>query len=85
MPGLIERNVALSTIRFYGIWKLGQDFLFPTSSRQALRPTQPHTQWVPGVERPGRETDHSPLQLVQRSRKCGSTYPLPHTPSWRSA
>jgi hypothetical protein len=25
------------------------------------------------------------LQLVPRSRKCGSIYPLPHTPSWRSA
>jgi hypothetical protein len=25
------------------------------------------------------------LQLVPRSRKCGSTHPLPHTPSWRSA
>jgi hypothetical protein len=25
------------------------------------------------------------LQLVPRSRKCGSTHPLSHTPSWRSA
>jgi hypothetical protein len=25
------------------------------------------------------------LQLVPRSRKCGSTHPLPHTPSWRNA
>jgi hypothetical protein len=25
------------------------------------------------------------LQLVPRSRKRGSIYPLPHTPSWRSA
>jgi hypothetical protein len=25
------------------------------------------------------------LQLVSRSRKCGSIHPLPHTPSWRSA
>jgi hypothetical protein len=25
------------------------------------------------------------LQLVPRSRKCGSIQPLPHTPSWRSA
>jgi hypothetical protein len=37
-----------------------------------------------GVKRPGRElTTH--LQLVPRSRKCGSIYPLPRTPSWRSA
>jgi hypothetical protein len=25
------------------------------------------------------------LQLVPRSRKCGSIHPLPHTPSWRNA
>jgi hypothetical protein len=25
------------------------------------------------------------LQQVPRSRKCGSIYPLPHTPSWHSA
>jgi hypothetical protein len=25
------------------------------------------------------------LQLMPRSRKCGSIHPLPHTPSWRSA
>jgi hypothetical protein len=25
------------------------------------------------------------LQLVPRSRKCGSIYPLPHTPSWHNA
>jgi hypothetical protein len=25
------------------------------------------------------------LQLVPRSRKCGSIHPLPHTPSWCSA
>jgi hypothetical protein len=24
------------------------------------------------------------FQLVQRSRKCRSIHPLPHTPSWRS-
>jgi hypothetical protein len=39
--------------------------LFTTVSRQALRPTQPPVQWVPGalslgVKRPGREADHSP-------------------------
>jgi hypothetical protein len=28
---------------------------------------------------------HTHLQLVPRSRKCGSIHPLPHTPSWRSA
>jgi hypothetical protein len=60
---------------------------FPMSSRTALWPTQP-IQWVPGtlssgVKRPGRQADH--LQLVPRSRKRGSIYPLPYLPSWRSA
>jgi hypothetical protein len=40
-------------------------FLFTTTSRTALGPTQPHIQWLPrilslGVKRPGREADHSP-------------------------
>jgi hypothetical protein len=40
-------------------------FLFTTASRTALEPTQPPIQWIPralslGVERPGREADHSP-------------------------
>jgi hypothetical protein len=40
-------------------------FLFDTTSRAAVRPTQPPIQCVPGtlslvVERPERETDHSP-------------------------
>jgi hypothetical protein len=31
------------------------------SSRPALGPTQPPIQRVPGVKRPGRAADHSPL------------------------
>jgi hypothetical protein len=38
----------------------------------------------PRVNRRGvKLTTH--LQLVPRSRQCGSVYPLPHMPSWRSA
>jgi hypothetical protein len=42
-----------------------KNFLFSTSSRLALGPTQPPIQWVqvgffPRVKRPGREADHSP-------------------------
>jgi hypothetical protein len=36
------------------------------------------------VKRPGSEAHHSP-PTVLRSRKRGSIYPLPHTPSWRCA
>jgi hypothetical protein len=65
-----------------------KNFLFSTSSRPALGSTQPPIKRVPetlsaGVKGPAREADH--LQLVPRSRKCGSIHPLPHTPSWRSA
>jgi hypothetical protein len=44
-------------------------FLFTTTSRTALRPTQPPIQWVPealslGVKRPGSEANH--LHLMPR-------------------
>jgi hypothetical protein len=43
----------------------GRIFLFPTSSRPVLGPSQPPIQWVLGVlslgvKRPAREADHSP-------------------------
>jgi hypothetical protein len=65
-----------------------KNFLF-TSSRPALGPTQPLIQRVRGAVSQGcsgvgvKLTTH--LQLVPRSRKCGSIHPLPHTPSWHSA
>jgi hypothetical protein len=36
------------------------NFRFFTSFRQAMGPTQPLIEWVPGVKRQGREADHSP-------------------------
>jgi hypothetical protein len=38
-----------------------KNFLFSTSSRPALGPTQPPFQWVPVERRPEREVDHLPL------------------------
>jgi hypothetical protein len=63
-----------------------KNFLFSTSSRPAVGSTKFPIQWIPGafspgVKRPECEADH--LQLVSRSRKCGSIHPFPHTPSWR--
>jgi hypothetical protein len=54
---------------------MSKNFLSSSSSRPAVRPTQPPIQWVPGalslgVKRPGREGDRSP-PVVPRSRKCG--------------
>jgi hypothetical protein len=66
-----------------------KNFLFSTLPRPALGSTQPPIQWVPDALSPGESgqgvklTTH--LQLVPRSRKCGSIHPLPHTPSWRNA
>jgi hypothetical protein len=63
-----------------------KNFLFSTSSRPALGSTQLPIQWVPGALSPGQSgrglklTTH--LQLVRRSRKYGSTHPLPRTPSF---
>jgi hypothetical protein len=52
----------------------GRDCLFSTTFRLALGPTQPNIQWVPGslslgVERPGRETDHSPPTSAEVKNK----------------
>jgi 5-methylcytosine-specific restriction endonuclease McrA len=65
-------------------------FLFTTSSRTALGPTQPPIQWVPGalslgVKRPGREADHSPPSSAE-VKECVELYlHSPNTPSWRGA
>jgi hypothetical protein len=50
------------------------NFLFSTSSRPALRPTQPSIQWVkealsPGVKWPGLEADHSPTTSAEVKKR----------------
>jgi hypothetical protein len=64
----------------------GKIYLFSTSSRSALGPTQPPIQWVPGaispgVKRPGREADHS-FTSGAEIKNDGAIPPLPHTSSW---
>jgi hypothetical protein len=40
-------------------------FSSPPSFRPALGLTHSPIQWVPGIKRPGREADHSPLSSVE--------------------
>jgi hypothetical protein len=54
---------------------------------EALWPTQPPIQWVPGalflgIKLPVREADHSP-HLVSRSVSVELYFHSPNTPSWR--
>jgi hypothetical protein len=58
-------------------------FLFSTSSRPALGPTQLPVQWVPwalstGVKRLGRETDHSPPASAEVKKMWICTFIPPY-------
>jgi hypothetical protein len=60
----------------------GKIFLFPTTSRLALGPTQSPIQWVmgtisPGIKRPGHETNHSPPSSA-KVKNGGAIPPHPH-------
>jgi hypothetical protein len=91
------RDSAVGIATGYGLDDRGVGVRDPVGSRIFSSPS-PDRLWCPpnvlsngyrglfspGVKRQVREADHS-LQLVPRSRKCGSIHPLPHTPSWRSA
>jgi hypothetical protein len=65
-------------------------FLFTTTSRMALRPTQPAIQWVRGalslgVKRLGREADHSPPSSAKAEEWVELYLHSPNTPSWRGS
>jgi hypothetical protein len=67
----------------------GQNFLFATSSRADLSPTQPPVQWVlgalsQGIKRLGLESDHSPSSSA-KLKKGGAITSLLPTSLWRGA
>jgi hypothetical protein len=71
----------IGVLGFDSQWGLGI-FLFSTTSRTALGPTQPPIQWVPGVlslgvKRPGCEAGRSPPSSaeVKNAWRCTSTPP----------
>jgi hypothetical protein len=60
-------------------------FLFYTAFRQALRPTQYFPgSLFPGVQKPGREADHSPPYFAE-VKNGGTIIPLLYMPSCRGA
>jgi hypothetical protein len=66
-----------------------KNFLFSTSFRPALGPTQPPIQWVPralspGVKRQRCEVDH-PASTSAEVKNMWIFTSTPHTPLWRSA
>jgi hypothetical protein len=88
----------LFVVTCYGLDDRGVGVQVPVGLRIFTSPNRPDRLWGPpnllsngyrGLslrEQSGRGvklTNH--LQLVPRSRKCGSIHPLPYTPSWCSA
>jgi hypothetical protein len=86
-----DRDSSVGIATGYGLNDRGFGFRVPLGSRIFSSPRRPKRlcgppiQWVPAVKRPRGVKLTTHLQLVPRSRKCGSIRPLPHTPSWRSA
>jgi hypothetical protein len=79
----------IKVLGFDSWWELGI-FLFTTTSRTALGPTQPSIQWVPGafslgVKHLGHEADHSPPSSA-KVKECMELYiHSPDTFSWHGA
>jgi hypothetical protein len=71
---LLSRDSSVGIATGYGLDDQGAEssspgrvkiFYFSMSSRPALGSTQPPIKWVPGVNRQGREADHSPPTSVE--------------------
>jgi hypothetical protein len=94
----VSRDSAVGIATGYGLddWEFG--VRVPVGSRIFTSPCRPdrfcgppnllyngYRDLFPGGKAAGAWSWPLTLQLVPRSRKCGSIHPLPHTPSWRSA
>jgi hypothetical protein len=76
--GLDVRVPVRSRIFLFHVVQTGSG-VHPTSYRKGTGGS------FPGAKAAGDVKLTTHFQLVPRSRKCRSIYPLPHTPSWRSA
>jgi hypothetical protein len=96
-PTYWSLDSSVGTATGYGLEDRGVGVRVPEGSKvyllhvvqagSGVHPTSyPMSTWVFRRGQSGRGvklTTH--LQLMPTSRQCGSTHPLPHTPSWRSA
>jgi hypothetical protein len=80
---VIRLRVGRSGFNYRQVQWWEEFFLFTTASRPALGPTQPPIQRIlrpltPGVKRPGREANHSPLPTadVKNEWRYTSTPPI---------
>jgi hypothetical protein len=80
----MTRDSSVGIAAGYGLDDRGiNNFLFSTSSRPALGPTEPPIQWIPwavspGVKRPWRETDHSPPASAEFKKMWIYTFTPPY-------